>query len=182
MPDSPLPNPNRYITTNDANGVALFSTTTPESLSVSTTLGGSALARLAYTLSGGATVNLTSETDLKAYYASLSPSSNLPPLVRLDGLNVWYVDTPPDSESPLHRTVSLDFVIQVHGEQVLTLSNGESRIVKPGDITIQRSTMHKWHNPSKTEWSRMMAVMVACQPVVTENGDVLGEKFESGQA
>ncbi|KAL4985261.1 hypothetical protein BDW68DRAFT_165453 [Aspergillus falconensis] len=179
MPDTPLPNPTRYITTNDANGAALFSATTPESLAVSNTLGGSTLIRLAYTLSG-TTVNLSNETDLRSYNAALLPSK-LPPLVRPDGTNVWYVDTPPDSESPLHRTVSLDFVIQVHGEQVLTLSNGESRIVKPGDITIQRSTMHKWRNPSKTQWSRMMAVMVGCQPVVTENGDVLGEKFETGQ-
>ncbi|KAB8356314.1 hypothetical protein FH972_023898 [Carpinus fangiana] len=59
----------------------------------------------------------------------------------------------------------------------LTLSNGEQRIIKPGDITIQRSTLHKWRNPSTTEWSRMIVVMTECQPVVTKNGGALGVSF-----
>ncbi|GFF43437.1 hypothetical protein IFM61606_07864 [Aspergillus udagawae] len=167
-----LPNPRRYITDNDGEGNSFFSNTLNESLSVVKDLGG-ALTRLGYTTDKPPVV-LTNGTDLKLYEASLN---ELHPLVTQGGgANVWYIDTPPDSESPMHRTVSLDFVIQIAGEIELTLSSGETRIIKPGDLTIQRSTLHKWRNPSKTQWSRMVGVMSECQPVVTKNG-ALGAEF-----
>lgn len=172
MADQPLPNPNRYITDNDDDGQSFFAKAVPESLPVVNDLGG-ALMRLGYT-TGRPPVELTNDTDLNVYQTSLKV---LPPLVTQGGgANVWYIDTPPDSESPMHRTVSLDFVIQVAGEIELTLASGEQRIIKPGDMTIQRSTLHKWRNPSKTKWSRMVGVMAECQPVVTKNG-VLGPEF-----
>lgn len=169
----PLPDPKRYITDNDDDGNSFFSKDTSESVAVANDLGG-ALLRLGYTTTTGPPVNLTADNDLDAYTAALSSP---PPLVRTDnGTNLWFIDTPPNSESPLHRTVSLDFVIQVVGTIELTLSNGEQRIINPGDITIQRSTLHKWRNPSTTEWSRMVGVMTQSQPVVTKNG-TLGVSF-----
>lgn len=74
---------------------------------------------------------------------------------------------------PLHRTVSLDFAIQVAGEIELTLSSGERCIIKSGDLAVQRLTLHKWRNPSKMQWSRMVGAMAECQPVVTRNGILL---------
>ncbi|KAB8204350.1 hypothetical protein BDV34DRAFT_226556 [Aspergillus parasiticus] len=173
MTENTLPNPNRYITTNDDDGTSIFSKTITESLPVINNLSG-ALFRLGYT-TNNPPVELTNNTDLHLYETSLQ---ELPPLVpQGGGANVWYIDTPPESESPLHRTVSLDFVIQIAGEIELTLSSGETRIVKPGDLTIQRSTLHKWRNPSKTQWSRMVGVMAECRPVVTGKGVPLGMEF-----
>ncbi|KAE8339250.1 hypothetical protein BDV24DRAFT_136545 [Aspergillus arachidicola] len=173
MAENTLPNPNRYITTNDEEGTSIFSKTITESLPVINNLSG-ALFRLGYT-TNKPPVELTNNTDLHLYETSLQ---ELPPLVpQGGGANVWYIDTPPESESPLHRTVSLDFVIQIAGEIELTLSSGETRIVKPGDLTIQRSTLHKWRNPSKTQWSRMVGVMAECRPVVTGKGVPLGMEF-----
>jgi quercetin dioxygenase-like cupin family protein len=91
---------------------------------------------------------------------------------------VWYIDMPPESASPMHRTVSLDVVIQIVGEVELTLESGETRIIKPGDVTVQRSTMHMWRNPSATEWTRMIGIMVECKPVEV-GGKTLGMSFPS---
>ena len=77
---------------------------------------------------------------------------------------VWYIDVPPSSSSPMHRTVSFDIVPLV-GENELALSTGETRVLSPGDMTIQRSTMHEWRNASETEWTRMLGVMAECVPV-----------------
>lgn len=173
MVEKPFPSPNRYITDNDDDGISFFSNKVPESLPVVNDLGGAQM-RLGYT-TGRPPAGLTGGTDVDAYQASLK---DLPPLVPPgSGANVWYIDTPPDSESPMHRTVSLDFVIQIAGEIELTLASGEQRIIKPGDLTIQRSTLHKWRNPSKTQWSRMVGIMAECQPVVTKKGEMLGPVF-----
>ena len=161
VPDAPLPDPNRHITDNDTDGKSFFSTALPTAVPVAKDLGG-ALQRFAYIAPRGPGL-LTEQADLKTYQSSLQI---LPPLVPPGGGGVvWYIDTPPDSASPLHRTVSLDLVVQVAGEIELTLESGETRNMKPGDITVQRSTLHAWRNKSTTKWSRMVAVMAECQPV-----------------
>ena len=130
MAANPLPNPQRYVTDNDDNGNSFFSKAVNESLPVVNDLGG-ALMRLGYT-TGRPPVNLTAGDDLNRYETALT---DLPALVPSGGCaNVWYIDTPPDSESPLHRTVSLDLVVQVYGEIELTLSTGEQRTIKAGDL------------------------------------------------
>ena len=157
----PLAAPNRHITDNDKDGISFFSTAVPTALTMAGDLGG-ALQRLAY-LVPVPPAKLTDQADLKAYEASLQDIPSLVPA----GANtaVWYIDMPPASASPMHRTVSLDLVVQIQGEVELTLESGEMRTVKPGDLTIQRSATHMWRNPSKTEWTRMIGIMVECQPV-----------------
>ena len=163
------PDPARYITSNDDKGESFFSTAVSETLPVYANLGG-ALQRLGYT-TDVPPVQLSNNKDLKDYEAALTSA---PPLVKSDGgANVWYIDVPPESESPVHRTISLDIVIQVFGELDLTLSNNETRTVKPGDMVIQRATLHRWNNKSKTEWARMVGVMSATQPVVTKGDETL---------
>ncbi|KAI0486746.1 cupin domain protein [Xylaria cf. heliscus] len=152
-----LPNPTRVITTtNLENGVSSFDNSFDESLGPVQNLGG-ALFRLAYVsdpapqaLNGG---------DLDIYGDHLK---NVPPLVI------------PGGESPLHRTVSLDFVIVVEGELQLTLDSGEIRNLKSGDRIIQRGTTHKWTNISKDKWSRMIGIMAASQPITLNDGTKLG--------
>ncbi|MCJ1452619.1 hypothetical protein MMC28_002962 [Mycoblastus sanguinarius] len=168
----PPPDPNRHITVNNADGESFFSKTLPPALPVVNDLGG-ALMRLGYVTALPPAL-LTNDTDLKAYDNSLQ---DLPPLVPPGGgAAVWYIDTPPNSSSPMHRTVSLDIVIQLEGEIELTLSTGEKRFLKPGDLTIQRSTLHQWRNRSMTKWTRMLGVMSECQPVVVGN-QTLGSVF-----
>ena len=120
---------------------------------------GGALQRFGYIAprGPGLLTDQADQADLKAYQASLQ---DLPPLVPPGGdAVVWYIDTPPDSASPMHRTVSLDLVILVEGEIELTLDSGETRIMKPGDLTIQRSTLHAWRKTSTTKWSHVREVI-----------------------
>ncbi|KAL1876189.1 hypothetical protein VTK73DRAFT_9627 [Phialemonium thermophilum] len=167
-----LPDPKRYITHNNSDGKAVFSNAVSDSVPVVRDLGG-ALTRLAY-ITARPPVSLTDGVDVEAYTRALS---EIPPLVPPGGgAVVWYIDTPPGASSPLHRTVSFDIVVQLQGEMELTLDSGESRLVRPGDVTLQRSTMHMWRNPSHDKWSRMIAVMSESQPVVV-GGRTLDAEF-----
>jgi quercetin dioxygenase-like cupin family protein len=111
--------------------------------------------------------------------ASLTPSSStndisstieliktnaIPNLTPAAGIRLCRTDTPPGGVSPFHRTLSLDYGIIVQGELELILENGEKKLLKAGDTVVQRATMHQWRNPSKTEWCRMVCVMVPIEP------------------
>jgi quercetin dioxygenase-like cupin family protein len=160
MANNRLPNPNRYITDNDVDGNSYFSTDLPASVEVGSDLGGG-LQRLVYQTEQPP-VSLSSKNDLERYKTALQ--TQVPLITPGGGANVWYNDIPPDAEGPMHRTVSLDIIIVLIGEVELTLSNDETRTIKPGDMVIQRSTLHKWRNPSKTQWARVVGIISECQP------------------
>ncbi|KAF2973377.1 hypothetical protein GQX73_g81 [Xylaria multiplex] len=167
---SDLPNPTRVITTtNLEDGVSYFENSFDESVGVVRNLGGS-LFRLAYVSDQAPQV--LNGTDLEIYGSFLK---NAPHLVSPGGgANIWYIDMPPGSGSPMHRTVSLDFVIIVEGELQLTLDSGETRTLKVGNIAIQRGATHQWRNASKDKWARMIGVMAEIQPITLNNGTKLG--------
>ena len=73
----------------------------------------------------------------------------------------------------MHRTVSLDFGVVLEGEVEVVLDSGETRLLKRGDLAIQRGTMHAWHNVSKTEWARMLYFLQESEPV-----EIAGAKLE----
>lgn len=155
-----LPDPPRIITTTNLdNGTSFFNTTVPEPLAVVRNLNG-ALFRLGY-VTGQPPISLANDSDVSTYVTNLQ---NLPTLVPAGGGPVvWYIDTPPGAASPSHRTVSLDFVVQLQGKIELILESGETRLLKTGGLSIQRATKHAWRNLSKTEWSRMLGVMSGSQ-------------------
>jgi quercetin dioxygenase-like cupin family protein len=167
-----LDNPSRIITDTNLDGKSVFSSELAETLPVVKNLDG-ALFRLGY-VADKPLVSLAAGIDINTYATHLETPPRL--LVPGGGAVIWYIDTPPNSTSPLHRTVSLDFVVQLEGELELMLDGGETRLLKPGDLTIQRATMHAWRNPSRNKWSRMLAVMSECKPVVVD-GKELGPEF-----
>ena len=83
---------------------------------------------------------------------------------------------PPAALSPMHRTVSLDYGIVLEGEVYLELDSGEKRLMRRGDISIQRGTNHAWRNLSSTEWARMLYVLQESEPIEIE-GKKLGEDY-----
>ncbi|KAM3067541.1 hypothetical protein ACMFMG_000141 [Clarireedia jacksonii] len=168
VPD--LPNPTRVVTTvNLGTGVSSFDTSFNESLGVIQDLGGS-LFRLGY-VSQPPPLNLDG-SDVHEYANYLT---NPPPLVIPGGSTVvWYIDTPPGAGSPMHRTLSLDYVVVVAGELQLTLDSGEKRNLKPGDMVIQRGTAHQWLNTSPDKWVRMIGFMTSITPITLNNGTQLG--------
>jgi quercetin dioxygenase-like cupin family protein len=60
------------------------------------------------------------------------------------GSVIRVVDLLPGGVSPMHRTNSIDYGIVLSGSVELELDDGEKTVLGPGDICIQRGTMHSW--------------------------------------
>jgi quercetin dioxygenase-like cupin family protein len=141
--------PNRFITDHNAEGKAVFNGSLQEPL-VPTTMPNGDKFYLAYAT---ARYPVDFDGDIKDYEAYLERA---PGIVIPGGTVLRFVDIRPCGSSPMHRTVSLDYGTVVEGEIELVLDSGETRIMKRGDVSIQRGTMHLWRNTSKTEWARSM--------------------------
>ena len=75
------------------------------------------------------------------------------------GSVIRVTDMYPGQQSPFHRTSSLDYGIVLSGQLELELDDGAKTLLRPGDIVIQRGTMHLWRNPSTTETCRIVFVL-----------------------
>lgn len=62
-------------------------------------------------------------------------------------------------QSPMHRTESIDFGIVIEGQVTLVLDGGEIT-AGPGDVIVQRGTIHAWANRGDTT-ARIAFVMLA---------------------
>ena len=167
-----LPHPNRFITTHDASGKAVIDTTLPAPAPFYALGAGDALFAQCYVTSTFP-VEIADGADTSAYESFLAS----PPGLTVSGGTVLrYVDMPPGALSPMHRTVSLDYGVVLEGEVELVLDSGETRVMRRGDICVQRATMHAWRNLSQTEWARMLYIL---QPVakVVAGGKEVGEDY-----
>lgn len=66
----------------------------------------------------------------------------------LGGSSFHFVTLPPTprgAKPGWHRTTTLDYNILLGGELVLMVDEGETTL-HPGDVVIQRNTMHAWRN------------------------------------
>jgi len=169
-----LPKISRFITTHDSTGKSIISTAVPEECEMKPLGDGAAAFALGYT-TRQFPVNLANEGDITTYKSYLDSA---PGLVVSGGTVLRYVDVAPAYVSPMHRTVSLDYGIVLEGEMYLVLDSGEERLMKRGDVAIQRGTMHAWRNASQTEWARMVYVLQECQPLEI-GGKKLGEDLET---
>ncbi|VDC01823.1 unnamed protein product [Peniophora sp. CBMAI 1063] len=97
-------------------------------------------------------------------------------VVQEGGVTCRYNDLAPGASVPMHRTTSTDVIVLISGQTVLTLDDGtETLLEKAGDSVVQRGTMHGWRNPSKTEWTRIMAIVVDAKPVVVDGAELKNE-------
>ncbi|KAM0487119.1 hypothetical protein ACHAPX_000387 [Trichoderma viride] len=104
------------------------------------------------------------------------------------GIILRVVDIPPKVETVtlFHRTESLDFGILLNGEVSCHLDDGVRIDMKPGDVCVQRGTIHGWTNYSE-EPARLYFVLSAATPVKID-GKLLTaygytqEEVESGGA
>lgn len=95
-------------------------------------------------------VDLNDETDGRDRDAGLTIES---------GSVIRVCDMLPGGESPFHRTNSIDYGIVLTGQVELELDDGAIETCGPGDIIVQRGTIHLWRNPSKTEICRLVFVL-----------------------
>lgn len=168
-----LPKTYRLITDHDAEGKAVFSTTIDEAQKwqiIEKDPSKSANFALNYT-TNTFPVSLKDGNDISAYqkYLEHPPGLSIP-----GGSVVRVVDMGPGLTSPMHRTVSLDYGVVLEGEVWLILDSGEEKLMRRGDISVQRGTNHAWRNASKTSWARMMYVLLESEPLEI-SGQKLGE-------
>ncbi|KAI0825067.1 hypothetical protein BC628DRAFT_1320931 [Trametes gibbosa] len=99
-------------------------------------------------------------------------------LVMKSGVNLQYTDLAPGATAPMHRTPSLDHNILISGRLVLVMEdNSETIIDQPGDVVVQRGTIHAWRNPGP-EWARWITVVIDAKPAVI-NGEALGAAIKA---
>ncbi|PWN88790.1 cupin 2 conserved barrel domain protein [Acaromyces ingoldii] len=106
-------------------------------------------------------------------------SDLLPTFASAGGLVFRSVDLSPASESPEHRTDTLDLGVVVHGQVELHVEASEPVLLKTGDTYVQRATMHKWANPSQDQWARIVYLTVQAQTPVIAGGKALEDHMQS---
>ena len=158
-----LPAIKRYITDHDDTGKAIFTTRVDEDLNFKDlqklpfgNAGAAAKSTLGYATKEFPTT-LKGEADIAAYEDFLTD----PPGVCIpNGTVLRLLDIPPNTRSPMHRTKSLDYAIVLEGSIIAGLDSGAEKVLRRGDIVIQRGTNHDWMNASDTEWARMAFVLL----------------------
>ncbi|KAF1991856.1 cupin domain-containing protein [Aulographum hederae CBS 113979] len=168
-----LPKVHRFITTHNSEGKAVFSDAFDEESKIDALPDDMGFA-LSYSTQGFP-VDLNSDADLKVYDKYLNSA---PGLVISNGTVLRHVDFQPGITCAMHRTVSLDYGVVLEGEVEAVLDSGETRLLKRGDVCIQRGTMHAWRNTSKDNWARMMFVLQECKPLEL-GGQKLGEELDT---
>ncbi|MCJ1299958.1 hypothetical protein MMC08_002752 [Hypocenomyce scalaris] len=110
---------------------------------------------------------LQNDQDLKAYMSVDAITSwSQPSVVMLNGANLLVTELGPGAMSPMHRTVSIDFSIVTNGEVDHELDGCETVQLRPGNHIIQRGTNHRWRDASSTKPARILAVTMACEPLI----------------
>ncbi|CAK4032115.1 Hypothetical predicted protein [Lecanosticta acicola] len=81
-------------------------------------------------------------------------------------------------ESPDHRAMSLDYGVVIEGKFELSLpESGESKIMLPGDCSVNRGCMHKWKNLDEEKSGRMLFILLDVKPYFAPNGVELKEEL-----
>lgn len=73
----------------------------------------------------------------------------------------------PDTDLGFHTTDSVDYIYVIRGEIHALVDEGE-RLLREGDVLIQRGTHHAWSNRSGAP-CRLLAVMIDAKPVAGAN-------------
>lgn len=185
-----LSTPYRYITGHDSNGKSIFTTdpaipvavsqigisrdgsnTKASGASISSTV--PATSSLPYAV-GPAPTSLANNADIDFYKSHLANVTKLPiPFVLPNGTALHYIELAPGTVTAMHQTISIDHDVMLDGEIELILDSGEKRLLRKGDMIVQRGTMHAWRNTSETDWARFVAWV---QPI--EQLEVNGRKLE----
>lgn len=87
------------------------------------------------------------------------------------------IDFAPGTASNMHRALCLGIGTVCEGEIELSLGGGETRILHPGDVCINRGAMHRWRNTSQEKPARMLYTLLDVKPIIV-NGKVL--EFDMG--
>ena len=77
---------------------------------------------------------------------------------------------PPAVDEGMHQTPTIDLIQVLEGELWLLLPGGEEVHLHPGDLVIQRGTVHAWRNRTDRP-TRYFAVMISAELPAGQAGD-----------
>ncbi|KAK9777739.1 putative Cupin 2 conserved barrel domain-containing protein [Seiridium cardinale] len=150
----------RHITGHDADGKAIF---------LNTDCGDhhlimgeqQALSNILYS-THQTPVDISGDADIK------HAREHTPPLHYQHGTVLRMIDFAPNELTPMHRALSVDYGVVLDGEFELILESGERRIMRQGDVSIQRATGHQWRNLTGggNLPGRMMWVLLGIRDIV----------------
>lgn len=101
--------------------------------------------------------------DIKNYQSQLSQPAPLNPP---NGTSCTIIEAPPNSVVPMHRTATLDYGVIIDGTTELILDSGEKKVLKKGDVFVQRGTAHSWRNiTEKNDNAGVLRVFFVFQPI-----------------
>jgi len=140
--------PRRVVTGHDERGVSVFASDGPVPV-VRTAPDGALFYEVWSTDAMPAPIG-PDEPDPTVGALSVPPAPN--------GTKIRINEFPPGVVSPMHRTQSVDYGIVLSGEMVLVLDDSE-RVLRAGDVVVQRGTDHRWENRSD-QTARMAFILV----------------------
>ena len=131
---------------------------------------------LSYIYSTQPSFTMANDADLTHYLATASsgPPYHFPSAGSSIITYMEFGPNPQQEDGFWHRTKTVDCIVMLEGELELSLDGGEKRIMKRGDVVIQRAAMHKWKNLSETESAKFMGVLLGAEGAV-EDGVEYGE-------
>ncbi|KAI0154650.1 hypothetical protein GGR57DRAFT_502398 [Xylariaceae sp. FL1272] len=169
FPAPGLRDPMRYITGHNAEGDSVF-LQTDHGDHRDIMLGGAGAQNIFYS-SGSNPIDVNGNADLE--FCKQKPSLHIP-----NGCVARMIDFSPGGKSDLHRALCLGIGTVCEGEVELTLGSGEKRVLRPGDVSINRGAMHMWRNVSDHKPARMLFIMLDVEPIFVNGKKV---EFEMGK-
>lgn len=153
----------QLITTHNSLGQAIFSSKVlEEQHHLELPFGGM---RIIYT-ANLVPMNLNTEADIDQYCHIRTAGPPNGTICPPGGSAAAIVSLAPGAESPMHRTVSMNWAVILEGEVDLILDGGETRRLRVGDLVVIRGTTHQWVNRSGDEsWARMVAFTQDIVPI-----------------
>ncbi|KAI2603106.1 uncharacterized protein GGS25DRAFT_526141 [Hypoxylon fragiforme] len=156
----------RYISTHNKDGKGVF-IADDDGDHHRLMVQGQAVANIIYSTKGNP-IDMNNEADI-AYAKNNEPAIHVP-----NGSVARLIDFAPGMESPIHRAMSLDYGVVIEGKFLFSLDSGESKVMLPGDCSVNRGCMHKWKNLDEEKSGRMLFILLDVTPL-TVNGEVIGE-------
>lgn len=99
-------------------------------------------------------------------------------LVSTGATHCLVTEIAPGATTLWHRTNSLDHNILISGKLIAILEDGTELLMdEPGDVLIQRGTMHTWRNPGP-EWTRYISVIVDANSAIVKGKALRAEVQE----
>lgn len=82
------------------------------------------------------------------------------------GTSCTIIKVPPGSGVPIHRTATLDYSIVINSTIELVLDSSKRKLLKKGDVFVQRGTAYAWRNTTeKKDNSGILRVFIVFQPI-----------------